>query len=70
MDHLSIAERGRDMRVSVYKLENGRQDVLVEASPGSGLAPVLIPNVTKEDIKSRVLPVVVEMRRPKQTPVD
>lgn len=50
------------MRVSVYKLDDGRMDVLVEASPGSGKAPVVIQGVTQEDLVQRVGPVVDAQR--------
>lgn len=52
------------VKVYVYKLENGRRDVLVEPTLGNGKAPVLLKEVTSEDILDRVLPVIVEARRP------
>lgn len=54
------------MKVSVYPIEEGGFKVLVQASPGSGLAPVLVQGVTQENIKGKVLPVVAAMRRPKR----
>lgn len=52
------------MKVSVYVLEDGGMSVLVQASPGSGLSPALVQEVTQENFKSKVLPVVTRMRRP------
>ena len=51
------------MRVSIYKRENGQLDVLVEASVGRGLGPVVIQDVTPRDIKEKVLPTIQAMRR-------
>lgn len=59
---VDYAERGVVMRVSVYKLDGGRIDVMVEASPGNGKAPVVLQNVTKTDIKERLAPVVEAQR--------
>lgn len=50
------------MRVSVYKLEDGRMDILVEASVGHGKAPVVVQNVAHEDVVRRVGPVIVAQR--------
>lgn len=61
----SVVERGVLMRVSVYKLEDGKMDVLVESTPGKGRSPVMLPDVTREDVVERVLPLVTQMRRPK-----
>lgn len=59
------------MRVSVFKDEKGELSVLIQASVGRGLAPVLIKDITQENLRSKVLPVVAEMRRPKKvTPSD
>lgn len=57
------------MKVSVYKLETGGLTVLVQSSPGKGRAPVLLSDVTLENIKGRVLPLVEELRGPKQPQV-
>ena len=59
-------ERGDNMRVSVYKLEDGAMAVLVEASPGKGFAPVLTHGVTPANVTELVRPVIDRMRRPKQ----
>lgn len=54
------------MKVLVYKLETGGFSVLVQASPGKGRAPVVLNDVTLENIKGRVLPAVEAARRPKK----
>lgn len=53
-----IDERGKNMKVSIFKLPDGSMDVLVEASVGSGKPPVLLQGVTEDDVVSRVRPVV------------
>ncbi len=50
------------MKVSIYKLPNGKMDALVEAAVGHGKAPVLVQDVTGENIKERILPVIVHQR--------
>ena len=55
------------MKVSVYKGPEGKLSVLVQASVGGGLAPVVVPEVTLENIQEKVRPLVVAMRRPKRT---
>ena len=64
-DSLPHAVRRFPMKVSVYALEDGRMDVLVQATPGKGRAPVVVQDVTPEDVVTRVGKVVTEMRRPK-----
>lgn len=55
------------MKVSVYKLPDGRMDVMVEASQGSGKSPVVIRGVTRGSLVGRVLPVIEAQRgRPKK----
>lgn len=39
--------------------------VLVQSSPGKGRAPVLLQQVTAENVVASVLPVVEQLRRPK-----
>lgn len=56
------------MKVSVYKLDGGGLAVLVQASPGKGKTPVLLQEITPENIKSRVGPLLVEMGRPRLRP--
>lgn len=53
------------MKVSVYKLEGGGMSVMVESSPGKGRAPVLLQDITPENIAAKVLPVIQQLRRPK-----
>lgn len=53
------------MKVSVYKEDEGRQSVLVQATPGSGLPPVVLPNVTRENLRELVLAEVTRMRSPR-----
>ena len=55
------------MRVYVYKTEGPTMVVLVEASPGSGRAPVLLEGVTRENLVGKVLPVVESMRGPRES---
>lgn len=50
------------MKVSIYRLEGGRIDVMVEASPGNGKAPVVLQDVTMEGIRLRVGPVIAAQR--------
>lgn len=50
------------MKVSVYKLPEGRIDIMVEAAPGHGKAPVVLQRVTKEDLVDRVLPVLAAQK--------
>lgn len=53
------------MKVTVYKLEDGRMSVLIESTPGKGRAPVLLQGITQENVSSAVLGVVTQLRRPK-----
>lgn len=57
------------MRVSVYRLPEGKMSVLVEASTGRGLSPVMVEGVTSENVVHKVLPLVTQMRRPKTVEV-
>lgn len=58
------------MKVSVYVDEKGRLDVLVQASPGKGRSPVIVSDVTLENIVGMVGPIVTQMRRPKGEKID
>lgn len=60
------------MKVSVYKDAKGELSALIQASPGKGRPPMLLRGITLENVKSRVLPVVEAMRKPKgiQTTLD
>lgn len=51
------------MKVSVYKDEEGKLSVLVQASVGVGLAPILVGEITPGNVVEKVLPVVKSMRR-------
>lgn len=53
------------MKVSVYRSEEGNLSVLVQASPGKGLAPVVLSDVTSDNVKERVKAAVDAMRGPK-----
>lgn len=53
------------MRVSVYKGIDGPMTALVVASPGKGRPPVLLSNITEENVVRSVLPVIEGMRLPK-----
>lgn len=50
------------MKVSVYKEDGGALSVLLEASPGKGLAPVLVRGVTLDNITDKVSVEVEKMR--------
>jgi hypothetical protein len=50
------------MRVSVYKGDDGRVSVLVEAAVGHKKPPVLLSNILPEDI-SKELPAVLDYQR-------
>lgn len=53
------------MRVSVYKLEGGEMSALIQCSPGKGRSPALLEGITPENVVEKVLPLILEMRRPK-----
>lgn len=55
------------MRVSIYRVGDGRLDVMVEASPGNGKAPVVLQHITREDFVSRVSPVIDAQRGRRDT---
>lgn len=50
------------MKVSVYKETDGALAVLVQASPGSGRIPLVLPGLTKGTLKAAVLQAVKDMR--------
>lgn len=58
------------MRVHVFNLLDGKKSIMIEPSRGKGLAPVVLHDVTIEDLKRRLLPVVQRMRGqdPQQPP--
>ncbi len=53
------------MKVHVYQVDEGSFSVLVIPSLGKGRAPVLLQNVTSENLVAGVLPVIEDARRPK-----
>lgn len=50
------------MKVTVYKLPEGRIDIMVEAAPGHGKPPVLLSHVTKAELAERIGPVLDAQR--------
>lgn len=50
------------MKVSVYKLPDGRIDLMVEAAPGNGKAPVVLQNVNKGNLVEQLTPVLEAQR--------
>lgn len=50
------------MRVSIYKLPEGRIDILVEAAVGHGKPPITLQKVTRETLRDRLNP-VLEVQR-------
>ena len=57
--------RSDEMRVHVYKDDEGNLSVFVEPSPGKGRAPVLLRGVTAENVVEQLLPVIEAARKPK-----
>lgn len=57
------------MRVHIYKDDKGRLSAFVEPSPGRGMAPVLLQDITPGNVVASVLPVVTSLRRPRGTQV-
>lgn len=53
------------MKVSIYPIAGGTVDVLVQATPGKGLSPVVLLGLTRENLKTEVGKIVADMRRPK-----
>lgn len=58
------------MRVTVYKLEGDRIDIMVEASPGNGKSPVVLQHITKESLVGALLPVVEAQKGRRLAPRD
>lgn len=54
------------MKVSVYKDLGSGMSILVQASIGKGLAPVMIPGITRGNLAAKLLPVLDGMRRGKR----
>lgn len=53
------------MKVSIYPLAGGVVDVLVQATPGKGLSPVVLQGLTRENLEAEVGKIVADMRRPR-----
>lgn len=53
------------MRVHVYKHDEGRMVAVIEPTPGKGRPPVLVPGITTENVREKVLPEIVAMRAPR-----
>ena len=58
------------MKVSVYAREDGLMDVLLQASAGKGLPPVLVQGVTADNTVEKVGPAIDAMRRPKGASIE
>ena len=52
------------MRVHIYKRDEGQLTVMVEPTHGKGLPPVLLENVTAENVAEVVGPVIAAARAP------
>lgn len=50
------------MRVSIYKLADGRIDIMVEAAVGHGKPPVVLQDITSEDFEERLVPVLAAQK--------
>lgn len=62
---IEISERSSEMKVSIYKGDGPPFAILLEASPGKGRPPVLLPQVSIEDLVGTVGPEIAAMRLPK-----
>ncbi len=58
-------EKGTIMKVSIYKGPEGRLTALVQSTPGKGRAPVVLNDITAENVLEKVRPVVDAMRLPR-----
>ena len=56
------------MKVSVFKLPDGRIDIMVEASPGHGKSPVVLQNVTRANLVEALGPVLDAQRGRRASP--
>lgn len=63
---VSAGDRRLLMKVSVYKGLDGALSVLVQASVGKGLAPVMVGGITLKNFQGKVLPVIDAMRSAKK----
>lgn len=55
------------MKVSVYLSPDGSMDALVTATVGKGMSPVLVKDVTPENVVESIRPVIDKMRLPRAT---
>lgn len=60
---VSTVERRWLMKVSVYLMEEGKMAVLVEAALGKGLSPLMIRDITPENVLEKVGPAIETYRR-------
>ena len=54
------------VKVYIYKLPEGRIDIMVEAATGHGKAPVVLQNVTKLTMPDRLAPVLAAQQGRRQ----
>ena len=54
------------MKISIYKGREGVLSALVQASVGKGRPPVVLQGITRENVREKILPLVVKMRQPKE----
>lgn len=50
------------MKVSIFKLPDGRIDIMVEAAVGHGKPPVVLQDVTRETLRERLAPVLATQK--------
>lgn len=62
---VSRVERRKDMRVHIYKNQDGTLTGFIEPSSGKGKPPVLVQALTPENAEAKILPAVQEMRSPR-----
>lgn len=53
------------MRIHIFKRADGSLSVMLEPSIGKGLAPVLLQDITPDNVTEKVLPEVEKMRLPR-----
>lgn len=63
---VSVVVRRLDVRVHVYKCDDGTMSAMIEPSIGKGKPPVLVPGITTKNAAERILPAVVAMRAPRE----
>lgn len=50
------------MKVSIYKLPDNRIDLMVEAAPGNGKAPVVLQRIVKDGLADQLMPVLLAQK--------